>query len=223
MGMKFPNGAQFGFSTTIGSPQSTTAISNANPAVASGLAISTIQTDDVLLVQSSDPMINNLVAQAGAVTGGGTDSVALRGLDTSDTTLYDFAGDKTTLAVASNFVDFTQQGDPTNSGGEQQYWTGTLLEDRTGQQISVPTFKNAKVLTLPLYFDPALPWYAAARAADMKKQPVVLRCKLPDGDALYYYGYLSFDGDPSLSVNTPMTNTMTFTSLGRPVLVEAAT
>lgn len=75
---------------------------------------------------------------------------------------------------------------------------------------------------MPLYYDPTLPWYAAAKAVDAKKEPVILRVKLPDGDALYYYGYLSFDGDPSLSMNNPMGNAMTFSALGEPTLVEAA-
>lgn len=221
MSLKFPNGAQFGISTAIAAAIAATAVSNANPAEASGITTGSFVEDDILVITSTSPMINNLVVAAGDVTAGATDTVQLRGLDTTDATLYDLSDSTVSLAKASGFVDLNQQGDPSTSGGEQQFWTGTFLEDRTGQQISVPTFKNAKVLTIPLYYDPKAPWYAAAKAADLKKVPVVLRCKLPDGDAIYRYGYLSFDADPTIVANNPMGNTATFTSLGAAVLVEA--
>lgn len=220
MSLKFPNGAVFGISTAVAAAVAASAVSNASPAVAT-VPTGSFDEGDVVIVQSSWPAINNVATEIGDVTAGGTDTVQLLGLDTTDTSLYPAGQAAATLAVASNFVDFSQQGDPSTSGGEQQFWQGVFLEDPTGQQISVPTFKNSKVLTLPLYFDNSLPWYAAAQKADIKKQPVVLRCKLPDGDTLYRYGYLSFDGDPSMNANNPMGNTATFTALGRSVLVEA--
>lgn len=219
MGLRFPNGAVFGISTSVGSPITASDVSNASPAVAT-VAASSITEDDVLIVQSAWPGINNTVAVAGTVTEGASDTVQLLGLNTTDTTLYPTGAAAAKLLKASGFVDFSQQGDPSTSGGEQQFWSGVFLEDPTGQQINVPTNKSPKVLTLPLYFDPSLPWYAAAKAADAKKQAVVLRCKLPGGDVLYRYGYLSFDSDPSMNANNPMGNTATFTALGSSTLIE---
>ena len=119
-------------------------------------------------------------------------------------------------------IDLDQQGDPTTAGGEQQYWSGTLLEDPTGRQIQIPTFKNAKTITIPLYYDPSKPWYPALKTVDAKGEPVVLRAKLAGGDVLYWYGYLSYDGDPTMAANTPMGTTATFTALADSILVEAA-
>lgn len=219
MALKFPNGSQFGISTAISSVIEASAITNSNPAEVT-TAGGALSEGDVVAIESSHPMLNNLATQVGTVDG--TESELL-GLDTSDTSIYDGLASATVrLFKASGFVDFTQQGDPTMSGGEQQFWTGVFLEDRTGQQISVPTYKNAKSITIPVYFDPKAEWYEAARKADLKKSPVVLRCKLPDGDAIYRYGYLSFDADPNMAANSPMTNTATFTPLGRAILVEAA-
>ncbi len=221
MALKFPNGAQFGISTAIAAALATSGVSEADPAVASGITTGAITEGDVLVVQSTDPLLNNIATEAGTVATSTTDTVELAGVDTSDTTVYDFTGDTTTLAKASSFVDFTQQGDPSTSGGEQQFWQGTYLEDPTGQQLSVPTFKNSKALTIPLYYDPSLPWYAALKAADIRKVPVVLRCSLPDGDKIYRYGYVSFDADPSMNANNPMGNVATFTALGPSTLVAA--
>lgn len=219
MSLKFPNGAVFGIATAVAAPITVTALSNAIAAVATAASMASVAEDDVLIVTSAWPGANNRVAVAGTVT---ATTAQLLGLDTTDTSLYPAGQGAGSVAEASAFVDFSQQGDPSTSGGDQQFWTGQFLEDRSGRQISVPTIKNAKTLTLPLYYDSTLPWYAAARAADAKKQPVVLRCKLPDGDTLYWYGYLSFDGDPSIAANTPMQNTMTFTAISDATLVEGA-
>ena len=219
MALKFPNGSQFGISTAISSVINASVITNSNPAKVT-TAAGALSAGDVVVIESSHPMLNNLATQVGTVTG---NESRLLGLDTSDTNIYDGLGSATVrLFKASSFVDFTQQGDPTMSGGEQQFWSGVFLEDRTGKQISVPTYKNAKSITIPLYFDPGAGWYDAARKADLKKSPVVLRCKLPDGDAIYRYGYLSFDAEPNMAANSPMTNTVTFTTLGRAILVGAA-
>jgi len=218
MALKMPKGTQYGFASVLATAIVASAFSKANPAVATVPADSVDENDVVLIQLPGWPMLNNTVAVAGLLAG---TALPLRGTNTVDTVLFPGASGAGKLFKAGEFVDFTQQGDPATSGGDQQFWNGTLLEDPRGNQISIPTQKNAKVLTLPLYYDPSLPWYAAAKSADARGEPVVLRAKLPGGDVLYRYGYLSFDGDPSITSNTPMGNTMTFTSLGDSTLVEA--
>ncbi|APG04956.1 phage tail protein [Luteibacter rhizovicinus DSM 16549] len=219
MSLKFPNGAVFGISTAIAVAIAATAVSNANPAVAT-VPTGSIDEGDVLVLLSDWVDANNTAVEAGAVTVGASDTVKLLGFDSTDVSAFEAGKANARLAVASGFVDFSQQGDVSTSGGDQQFWTGQFLE--AARQISVPTVKNAKVFTIPLFFDPKLPWYAAAKSADRKREPLVLRCKLPDGDVIYRYGYLSFDADPTTAANTPMGNTATFTALGDSVLVEAA-
>lgn len=217
--LKFPNGAVIGFSTLAAAAQAFTAISNADPALATVGAAALTDGDIVVVKTSGWPSLANRVAEVGTEAAG---VFPLIGIDATDTSIYPAGEGAGALFVASTFVNFSQQGDLSSSGGDQQFWTGQFLEDRAGRQIQVPTFKNAKSFTLPLFYDPSLPWYDAAKKVDAKKEAVVLRVALPDGDTLYYYGYLSFDGDPSLGVNTPMGNTMTFSALGEPSLVEAA-
>lgn len=219
MALTMPNGAVFGFSTVMGDAITASAISNANPAVAT-VPTGVVTEGDVLVIASSWPEANNTAVEAGTVTVGATDTVQLLGFDSTDTSVFPAGQAAATLKVASTFVDFSQQGDVSTSGGDQQFWTGQFLE--AVRQVSLPTVKSAKVFTIPLFFDKSLPWYAAAKAVDRKREPVVLRCKLPNGDTLYRYGYLSFDGDPSLTSNNPMGNVATFTALGESILVEAA-
>ena len=212
MALRFPNGSVIGFSTSLTSGGSFTTITNAANAVTNA----TVDPGEIVVIEASG--WSGIVNRATRVGAAG----ALLGIDTTNTTDYPAGQGGGQILVADNFVDFSQQGDLTTSGGEQQFWTGQFLEDVSGRQIQVPTFKNAKTITLPLYFDPALPWYDAAVAADRRKDPVVLRIRLPDGDTMYRYGYMSFDSDPTMSANNPMQVTMTFSSLGDAALVEAA-
>lgn len=222
MALKFPKGTQFGFAKVLATSIAATAISKADPAVAT-VTTGAVAENDVLLIEVPGwPLINNRVAQAGDVTTGASDSVKMHGIDTSSTVLFPSDSGAAKLYKADTFVDFTQQGEPSMSGGEQQFWNGQFLEDPTGQQLSVPTYKNARVLTIPLYYDPKLPWYKAAKEVDAIGKPVVLRAKLPGGDVQYRYGYLSFSADPSIANNAPNSNTATFTQLAESTLVEAA-
>ncbi|WP_293708668.1 MULTISPECIES: phage tail tube protein [unclassified Stenotrophomonas] len=217
MALKFPNGSVFGISTALSAAIPVSAISNANPAEAT-VTTGAVATDDVLVIASGWPLINNSVTVAGEVSAG---DVPLRGLDTSDVTLFPAGKAAATFYKASSFVDVDQQGDPSTSGGESKEWTGTLLEDPLGREISIPIGLTAEKLTLPLYYDPKKPWYAALKAAAVKRAPVVLRCKLSDGDEIYRYGYLAFNSNPSMNANNPMQNQLTFTSQGEATLVEA--
>lgn len=219
MSLKFPNGAVFGISTAIAAAVVASAVSNANPAIAT-MPTGAVDEGDVVVILSAWGEANNVATRAGEISAGASDAVPLLGLDTSDLSVFEAGKANARVLVASGFVDFDQQGEVSTSGGDQQFWTGQFLE--ANRQISVPTVKNAKTFTIPLYFDPSLPWYAAAKAADRKRAPVVLRCKLPDGDVIYRYGYFSFDADPTMTANNPMGNTATFTSLGDSILVEAA-
>lgn len=218
MALKLPKGIQFGFASVLATTVAASGISKAAPAVAT-VPTGEVEEGEVLLVQVAGwPLLNNKVAVAGDEVAG---ALPLLGTDTTDATLFGGTSGPATLLIAGEFVDYTQQGDPSSSGGDQQYWQGTLLEDPTGRQISIPTTKNAKTLTLPLYYDPKLPWHSASKAVDARGEPIILRCKIPGGDVLYWYGYMSFDGDPTIAANTPMGNTMTFTALSESTLVEA--
>lgn len=219
MSLKLPKGTQFGFAPVIATAIATTGISKANPALAS-IVSGAVDEDDIVLIEVPGwPALNNRVSRGGAET---TGAIELLGIDTTDNVLYPGISGAGTLRKAGTFIDLDQQGDPTMAGGEQQYWSGTLLEDPTGRQIQIPTFKNAKTLTIPLYYDPSKPWYPALKSADAKGEPVILRAKLLGGDVLYWYGYISYDGDPAMTANTPMGTTVSFTALSDSVLVEAA-
>lgn len=219
MALKFPNGAVLGISIAYAAAGvSYTAVTNADPAVATVPTDAAIKKGDVLVVSSGWTGINDRIAVAGALQG---TNLPLLGLDTGDVDEFPAGEGAGSLLQVTDWQDFSQQGDLSASGGEQQFWTGQFLEDKSGRQRQVPTNKNAQSLSLPLYFDPKLPWYKAAKRADRKRVPVVLRARLADGDTIYWYGYLSFNSSPSMAANSPMQNNCTFSINSEETFIEA--
>lgn len=219
MAQQFPNGTVFGFSTVMGTPVPMTAITNGDPPAAT-LGAATILAGDVLVVKSGWPLLNDRVAVAGTEDAGG--SLPLIGLDTTEVKDYPAGEGAGQVIPASGFIDLSQQGNPTMSGGEPNFYTGQYLEDRTNTQFEVATFRTPLRITIPLDHDDKLPWYAALRAADRRREPVVLRAKLPLGATLYYYAGVSFQPLPTMEMNTPMQNSVVFSLKGDFTRVEAA-
>jgi hypothetical protein len=205
----FPNGTVFSVSTAIAAPTTITAISNANPAVASDATPPTVGTFGV--ISSPWSGLNNRVSRVATVVAG--TSFVIEGFDTSSTTDYPATSNTGTFAAVSSWVTLSQVTNIAKSGGTQQYFTWQYAEDPHNTQIQRPTFKNAKTLTLTLDYDPALAWYAALQAADKAQVPVVLKAVLPSGAILLYYAYPSFDSDPSMALNKNMDNIATFSQI----------
>ncbi|VFR31891.1 phage-related conserved hypothetical protein [plant metagenome] len=201
----FPNGTVFSVSTAFAAAIDVTAISNASPAVASA---ATAPAEGAIVAVSSGwtELNERIVRVANAETG----SFTLDGVDTSSEARYPAGQGAGSVKAVSAWVDLSQVTAIEKTGGEQQFYQWRYVEDRSGRQRQRPTFKNAKTITITLDYDPALAWYDALRDADALKEPVVLRAKLPNGDELYYLVYPSFDADPSMTLDTNMQNTATF-------------
>lgn len=205
MSAQFPNGTVFSVSTALGAALAMTALTNANPAVASVAAPPAAGA--ILLVKSGWTELNERIVRAADPT---ADSVALEGINSVSTVRYPAGQGIGQLVPVDAWVDLSQVTNIEKTGGEQQFFQWRYVEDRSSRQRQRPTFKNAKLLTLTLDYDPALAWYEALVEADAMKDPVALRARLPNGSELYYYVYPSFDGDPSMTLDQNMQNTATF-------------
>jgi hypothetical protein len=208
MAQQFPNGTVFSVSTALATAIALTAVTNADPAVATATSPPTDGTIGVL--SSGWPGLNQRVARTANKD---TSTFELEGFDTTDTTRYPAGAGTGTFTPVSTWVALSQVTGIEKSGGDQQFYQWQYAEDSSGQQQQRPTFKNAKSLKLTMDFDDALAWYDALKEADEAKDPVVLRAVLPNGKTLYYYVYPSFDADPSMNLNQNMQNVATFSQI----------
>jgi hypothetical protein len=217
MASRFINGARYAIATAVAAPVAISAVTNANPPVASASA--TPNNDSVVIITSGWPELNETIVK----TSGEVDGVSfqLAGYDATDTDRFPVGEGIGTYAIASSFVTLNQVRDVNTDGGDQQYFEYQYVEDAGGRQRRVPTFKNAMGMNIVMDYDPDLPWYDALVEADRAKEPVVLRETLPNGDQLYYYGYLGFNKVPTHGINENMTVTATFSLQSDPVRYPA--
>jgi hypothetical protein len=215
MSSSFPNGTVFSLYTTLAAADVITAISNANPGVASSTAHGMSDGGIALLSVASARLNNRVVRVAGSVA----NAWNLEGIDTTSVIKYPtgFGVGSSQLATAPAAI--SQVTDAQTAGGEQQFYTWQYLE--SGSQLQRPTFRNAKSLTLVMDWDPDLAWHSALLNASDDGTVLPLLATLPNGNKLYWGMYVSFDGEPSFTINENMKTTAVF-ALANPLSTRYA-
>src|SRR6478736_885416 len=192
-------------------------VTNADPAVAS--TATTPTNGDILIIKSGWTELNETVARAAGVSAGV--SFQLEGVDTTSTIRFPAGEGAGTYEKASSFVSITQVRDVVMDGGEQDFFEFQYVEDASSKKRRVPTSKSPDGMTITMDYDPDLAWYDALIELDRLKEPVVLRETLPNGDVIYYYGYVSFNKVPTKTLNENMTVKATFSLLADPIRYDA--
>ena len=82
------------------------------------------------------------------------------------------------------------------------------VDDPNGKQVQAPTFKSAMSRTYSLDYDPSKPHFDALIELDRAREICILRETLPNGDVIYYAGYLSFNKEPTRTLNEFMSNVL---------------
>jgi hypothetical protein len=198
MASYFPNKTILSISSAFGADKTISAVSNANPGVATSAAHG-FSDGDILLLSSGWTELNDRPVRVDDST---TGTFELEGFDTSSLTRFPAGGGVGTAKEATTFVPFSQVTDVQTAGGEQQYFQWVYLED--GLQRQKPTFKNARSMTVLLDYDNALAWYDTLLAHDLSGDTQILRAALPNGKLFYWSVVVGFDGEPNFNINTNM-------------------
>jgi hypothetical protein len=211
------NGARYAVATQLAAAVAITALTNADPANATGASAPLV--GDVLLLSSGWTELDEAPARAANVVGMAFD---LEGYNTSDVNRFPAGEGVGAFRVASAFVNLPKIHDIQAQGGDQNFATRQYVSDPNGKQVQAPTFKAAQSRVFMLDYDPDKPHFAALIEADRKREIVILRETLTNGDVIYYAGYLSFNKEPTRAMNEFMSNAMTFSMTSDSVRYDAA-
>lgn len=215
MGFRLPNGATLQIASAYGAAIPVTALSNANPAVATAAAHG-LSDGDILAVTSGWTRLNDRAAR---VSDSLTGSFALENINTTNLQPYPAGSGVGSVREVTGFVEISQITDVTTSGGDQQFLTFGFLADDDDRQI--PTTKNPISMSVTVADDPALPYVPVVEAADEDKVTRVLRLNLPNGDVILYNAYVTITSTPALSRNNLMTRIISLSLAGRPTRYSA--
>ena len=171
MAISLPNGATVYIASGYGAAKTMSAVTNADPGVATLASGHSVTTSDVVEITSGWSRINNKICKVGTVTG---NSVPLAGLNTSSTTIYPAGSGTGSVREITGWTQLQQVLSSSSTGGEQQFLEYQLLE--SDAQVRIPTFKSASGLTLSIADDPTLAGYILASAANDDRGRACLRC-----------------------------------------------
>lgn len=187
------SGTQFAIGSTYGATKNMTAITNANPAVATLEASHGVIVGDFIELTSGWDLANGRIFRVSALA---TNDATLEGFSTLDTSKYPAGTGVGTIREVSTWTTLSQISPAFGvSGGEQNFADTTFVSNLIRTQI--PTDRNPISVTLPTFFDPTLPWFATVRTASEQASPYAFRMTFPNGSRLVCGAYWSLRGVPT--------------------------
>jgi hypothetical protein len=215
MAVKLPNGILFSLATTYAVSQAISAITNAEPAVASSTGHGLVD-GDIIEVKSGWNPLNDRIFKADQQDAG---SFSLLGTNTMDATRFPAGGGVGSFRKVTAWQQIQQITECTTNGGDMQFTTYSFLENDFESQL--PTQASAMSLQMTIADDPTLPGYQALKRAAETREIRALRAQMPDGTAIFYNGYVSFNETPTMNKGNIMTVSATFSLLSRPMRYSA--
>jgi len=211
MAVTLPNGSLVAIASGYDTAKTITAITNANPGVATSAAHGFVDGDIIEVTSGWSRLTNKIVRVDNAATG----AFDLEGIDTTNTSVYGAGGGAGSARKITGWTQLAQIVGSTSSGGEQQFLTYQFLE--SDAEARIPTFKTAAGIQFTIADDPTLPGYVLAKEANDDRVPRAIRVTLANGAILLYNAYISLSTIPSLTVNELMTIEVTLSLTAEPV------
>jgi hypothetical protein len=202
MAISISTGATVAIASTYGTAVNMTAITNANPAVATLAASHGVVVGDFIEITTSGwGRIQGRLFRVSVVA---TNDVTLEGLNTTSTAAYPATAGAGTIRRITAWTNLSQLQSVSISGGDQQYADTTAIDDLIQKQI--PTTRNPYTVQMTAFFDPALTWWTAVRAAQAGGIPVGFRIALPSGNRTVCNGYWTLAEVPNVARDQPVTH-----------------
>lgn len=211
----FPEGSKFYFSTTFASAKTITALTNADPAVATSVAHGYSDLDEILLSSGWEDATDT-VFRVDQLT---ADTFEIEGLNSVDTNFYATGTGTGTAQKISGWTEIPQVLTIATQGGDARFTTISPIARRNS--INVPTGFNPTSISLTLGHDPANANYKTMLGISRALTKVAFKMVLSGGSVTYGYGYMSVSEAPSLNVNQANTVSAAISLLGRAISYEA--
>ena len=211
MAFFFPEGSSQQFSQTFASAKTITAVSNANPAVATSVAHGFTTGDEILLASGWEDATDSVFK----VTVLSADTFSIGGLDTSNTNFFPAGTGIGTAQKISGWTAIPQVLTISASGGDARFTDVNLLSKRNG--IKIPTGFNATSVTLSLAHDASQSGYVTMLGISRNLSKVAFKQVISGGSVTYGYGYLSVSEMPKLNSSQVNSVDAAITVIGRSI------
>lgn len=192
MAYYFPPGTKYFYSNTLATAKTVSAVTNANPAVATSTSHG-FTDGDPLLFSSGWQDAANTVFEVDQLT---VDTFSFLGLNATDTNIYASGSGVGSVQKVSTWVEIPQILTASTSGGGIKYGTISPLGSR--QDTKQPIGFEAIGVDLKLGYDPANAIIQAMQALTRVSGKVALKLVLPGGGRVYGYGNIACSEFPEI-------------------------
>jgi hypothetical protein len=197
---------------TFGTQKTISAITNANPAVATVDSATGIVANDYIEIRSGWGLLDQRVVRVSVVSG---NNLTLEGVDTSSTSKYPAGQGIGTCKEIGGWVSFTQVKGISSSGGDLQFADTTALDDVVGKQV--PTIRSPMAMTLDVFDDPSLSWYTGVVEAADSRSPYALLMSFPNGSKMVANAYWSINKVPTIATNEALVTQVSLSFAAEPL------
>ena len=215
MAYSLPEGSSQQFSNTLAGSKTITAITNANPAVATCTAHGYTTGDEIMLSSGWEDATDSVYK----IESVDANSFRILGLDTTNTSFFPAGSGGGTAQKLSAWTAIPQVLTISASGGDARFTDVNPLAKRNG--IRIPTGFNATSVTLSLGFDATTPAYKTMVGISRSLSKVAFKQVLSGGSVQYGWGYLTVSEFPKLNNNQVNTVDAALTFLGRTMSYDA--
>ena len=215
MAYSLPEGSSQQFSNTLAAAKTITAITNANPAVATCTAHGYTTGDEIMLSSGWEDATDSVYK----IESVDANSFRILGLDTTNTSFFPAGSGGGTAQKLSAWTAIPQVLTISASGGDARFTDVNPLAKRNG--IRIPTGFNATSVTLSLGFDATTPAYKTMVGISRSLSKVAFKQVLSGGSVQYGWGYLTVSEFPKLNNNQVNTVDAALTFLGRTMSYDA--
>lgn len=215
MAYSLPEGSSQQFSNTLAAAKTITAITNANPAVATCTAHGYTTGDEIMLSSGWEDATDSVYK----IESVDSNSFKILGLDSTNTSFFPAGSGGGSAEKLSAWTAIPQVLTISASGGDARFTDVTPLAKRNG--IRIPTGFNATSVTLSLGFDATTPAYKTMVGISRSLSKVAFKQVLSGGSVQYGYGYLTVSEFPKLNNNQVNTVDAALTFLGRTMSYDA--
>jgi len=203
MAKTLSTGTIFAIASAYGAAQAFSSITNVAEAVASFTANPSLAAGDIIEVTSGWGRLNGRIVRVKAVSGAGPYLVTFEAIDTTSTAKYPSGSGAGSVRKITTWTNLSQVKDVSVSGGDVNYADVTDIEDVVEKKI--PTTRGAVSLSLTVYDDPTLAWYAVVQAASDAITPVAMRQSFANGSLTLANTYWNVQQTPNVAKNEALT------------------
>ncbi len=197
---------KFAIAKTYGSSVVMSAVSNASEAVATLAAGHGVIAGDYLELTSNWGLLNSKIVRVKTVA---SNDVTLEGINTASTAKYPAGTGAGSIRRITAWDQLSQIKNVSSSGGDQQFADATSLDDDV--EVKIPTIKSARSMTLEVFDDPTLAWYATVSNASDAVVPTAVLIQPPNGSKIVGNAYWGLMKEPNITKNEVLTSTITLT------------